>query len=221
MAQILVFSVVGTTFVSLVISLSLRRDTGELKRKRGTPVSPVVILGGIVGNGVLMALFMSALVIAISVIVFGAEVDLARLPILLLTLVTGSLAFCALGAAVAAFVPNGDAAPAFANLTIFPLYFISGVFIPDVPEPSPASPATAAAAVPARTVEGVQPDRARSGRLGQPGSRRGVGTLRGRDRPAVLPLGAEALATRAAALRITRARAAARPERRRANRRNP
>jgi ABC-2 type transport system permease protein len=134
MAQILVFSVVGTTFVSLVISLALRRDTGELKRKRGTPVSPVVILGGIVGNGVLMALFMSALVIGISVVVFGAEVDLARLPVLLLTLIVGSLAFCALGAAVAAFVPNGDAAPAFANLTIFPLYFISGVFIPDVPD---------------------------------------------------------------------------------------
>ncbi len=134
MAQILVFSVVGTTFVSLVISLALRRDTGELKRKRGTPVSPTVILGGIVGNGVLMALFMSVLVIAISVVVFGADVELARLPVLLLTLLVGSLAFCAIGAAVAAFVPNGDAAPAFANITIFPLYFISGVFIPDVPE---------------------------------------------------------------------------------------
>ena len=53
---------------------------------------------------------------------------------LLLTLVCGALAFCALGAAVAAIVPNGDAAPAFANIVIFPLYFISGVFIPDVPD---------------------------------------------------------------------------------------
>ena len=133
-AQILVFSVVGTTFVSLVISLSLRRDTGELKRKRGTPVSPAIILGGIVGNGVLLALMMSALVIGIAAALFGATLELDRIPELVVTLVIGALAFCALGSAVAAFVPNGDAAPAFANLTIFPLYFISGVFIPDIPD---------------------------------------------------------------------------------------
>lgn len=132
-AQILVFSVVGTTFVSLVISIALRRDTGELKRKRGTPVAPAIILGGIVGNGVLLALMMTALVMAIAAVLFGASLQLERVPELLITIIIGSLAFCALGAAVAAFVPNGDAAPAFANLTIFPLYFISGIFIPDVP----------------------------------------------------------------------------------------
>lgn len=133
-AQILVFSVVGTTFVSLVTTLAIRRDTGELKRKRGTPVSPAVILGGVVGNGVLLSLLMTVLVVTLSVVLFGADVDLARLPVLLLTLVLGALTFCALGALVAALVPNGDAAPAFANLTIFPLYFLSGVFIPDIPE---------------------------------------------------------------------------------------
>lgn len=133
-AQILAFSVVGATFVSLVISLSLRRDTGELRRKRGTPVSPLVILAGIVGNGVLISLLMATVVIAIAAAVFGAQVEAARLPELLLTLIVGALTFCALGAAVAAFVPNGDAAPAIANITIFPLYFLSGVFIPEVPE---------------------------------------------------------------------------------------
>jgi ABC-2 type transport system permease protein len=133
-AQILVFSVVGTTFVSLVTTLAIRRDSGELKRKRGTPVSPGVILGGVVGNGVLLSLFMTVLVIVLSVVLFGAHVDLERIPVLLVTLITGALAFCALGATVAAFVPNGDAAPAFANLTIFPLYFLSGVFIPDIPD---------------------------------------------------------------------------------------
>lgn len=133
-AQILVFSVVGTTFVSLVTTLAIRRDTGELKRKRGTPVSPSVILGGVVGNGVLLSILMTVLVIALSVVLFGAEIQVARIPLLLFTLVVGALAFCALGATVAAFVPNGDAAPAFANLTIFPLYFLSGVFIPDIPD---------------------------------------------------------------------------------------
>lgn len=134
LAQILVFSVVGTTFVGLVTSLAIRRDTGELKRKRGTPVSPAVILSGVIGNGVLLALMMSALVIALSVVLFGADIELARVPVLILTLLVGALTFCALGTLVAGLVPNGDSASAIANLTIFPLYFLSGVFIPDIPD---------------------------------------------------------------------------------------
>jgi ABC-2 type transport system permease protein len=131
--QILVFSVVGTTFVSLVINLSLRRDSGELKRKRGTPVSPTVILGGVVGNGVLMSMIMTVLVLVIGIVVFGVTIPVDRIPTLFLTVLVGALSFCALGAATASLVPNGDAAPAFANIVIFPLYFLSGVFIPDIP----------------------------------------------------------------------------------------
>lgn len=133
MAQILVFSVVGSTYVSLVTTLALRRDSGELKRKRGTPVPPAVVLGGVVGNGVLLSLLMTVLVVGLAVVLFGASVPLERIPVLLVTLIIGALTFCALGAAVAGVVPNGDAAPAFANITIFPLYFLSGVFIPDIP----------------------------------------------------------------------------------------
>jgi ABC-2 type transport system permease protein len=134
MAQILVFAVVGTTFVSLVTTLAIRRDTGELKRKRGTPVSPSVFLGGVIGNGVLLSLLMTVLVVALSVVLFGASLDVDRIPVLVLTVLVGALTFCALGTLVAALVPNGDAAPAIANLSIFPLYFLSGVFIPDIPE---------------------------------------------------------------------------------------
>lgn len=134
MAQILVFSVVGTTYVSLVTMLALRRDTGELKRKRGTPVSPAVILGGVVGNGVMLSLMMSVGVVVLSIVLFGASVESERIPAMVLTVTIGALAFCAIGAAVAAFVPNGDAASPIANLTIFPLYFISGIFIPDIPD---------------------------------------------------------------------------------------
>jgi len=103
MAQIMVFAIVGSTYVSLVTTLALRRDTGELKRKRGTPV------------------------------LFGADIELDRIPSLAVVLTVGALAFCALGAAVAALVPNGDAASPIANLTVFPLYFLSGIFIPEVP----------------------------------------------------------------------------------------
>ena len=46
-------------------------------------------------------------------------------------LVVGAAAFCALGLAITAVIPNADAAPAaIVNAIILPLLFLSGIFIP-------------------------------------------------------------------------------------------
>ena len=45
-------------------------------------------------------------------------------------LVVGAAAFCALGFAITAVIPNADASPAIVNATILPLLFLSGIFIP-------------------------------------------------------------------------------------------
>ena len=48
----------------------------------------------------------------------------------MVTFVVGAVAFGALGLAIAAFAPNGDAAVAIANATLLPAAFVSSVFIP-------------------------------------------------------------------------------------------
>ena len=52
------------------------------------------------------------------------------MPAITVTFVVGAIAFGALGLAVAAFAPNGDAAVAIANATLLPAAFVSSVFIP-------------------------------------------------------------------------------------------
>jgi ABC-2 type transport system permease protein len=52
------------------------------------------------------------------------------LPGLLLALAVGSATFCALGFALAAFIPTESSAAPIANALILPLYFISGIFVP-------------------------------------------------------------------------------------------
>ena len=47
-----------------------------------------------------------------------------------LTLVLGAASFCALGVAVASVISNAEAAPAVAQLVLFPLLFISGTYLP-------------------------------------------------------------------------------------------
>ncbi|HEY1700054.1 MAG TPA: ABC transporter permease [Trebonia sp.] len=49
---------------------------------------------------------------------------------IMLTLVLGAASFCALGVAVASVISNAEAAPAVAQLVLFPLTFISGTYGP-------------------------------------------------------------------------------------------
>ncbi len=48
----------------------------------------------------------------------------------LVMLVVGAAAFCALGLATTAVIPNADASAAIVNAIILPLLFLSGIFIP-------------------------------------------------------------------------------------------
>ena len=52
-----------------------------------------------------------------------------------MTLAIGAASFCALGVALTAVIPSEDAAPAITNVVIFPLYFLSGVLIPETEIP--------------------------------------------------------------------------------------
>ena len=49
----------------------------------------------------------------------------------LVTLVVGAAAFCCLGIALTAAIPSQDAAAPIVNALLLPLYFLSGIFIPD------------------------------------------------------------------------------------------
>jgi ABC-2 type transport system permease protein len=48
-----------------------------------------------------------------------------------LALVLGAAAFCALGFALSGPIPSENTAVAVTNAIVLPLYFVSGVFIPD------------------------------------------------------------------------------------------
>jgi ABC-2 type transport system permease protein len=52
------------------------------------------------------------------------------MPAMLVTLAVGAFSFSCLGFALAAVIPTAEAAPAVTNATVLPLYFLSGVFIP-------------------------------------------------------------------------------------------
>jgi ABC-2 type transport system permease protein len=74
---------------------------------------------------------MMALLALIGRVLYSVPVPWDRLPAIVVTLVIGAAAFCCLGIALTAAIPSQDAAAPIVNALLLPLYFLSGVFIPD------------------------------------------------------------------------------------------
>ena len=133
---IMSLSIISATMQSLAMTLVIAREDGRLKRSRGTPMPPWVFIAGRIGNSIVVAVMMMVLLAAIGGVLYGVSVPWDRLPAILLTLVIGAAAFCCMGIALTAAIPSQDAAAAIVNALLLPLYFLSGVFIPEDQLPS-------------------------------------------------------------------------------------
>jgi ABC-2 type transport system permease protein len=126
---IVAFGLVSACYTNLALTLTFRRETGILKRTRGTPISPVAYLCGVIGNACVISLILATLTILMGVVVYGVTFP-GRYLGLVVTIATAAFCFSAVGVAMSTFVPNEDAAPAIVNFAVFPLLFISGTFGP-------------------------------------------------------------------------------------------
>jgi ABC-2 type transport system permease protein len=128
---ILSMAVLTATFFNLTIALTRMRESGILKRLRGTPLPPWIFLVGRVGTSLVVTALLVTLLTGIGHVVYGVALPSHTLPGVLLALVVGAAAFSCLGFAVTSFVPSVDAAAPIINVIMLPLLFISGVFIPN------------------------------------------------------------------------------------------
>jgi ABC-2 type transport system permease protein len=127
---ILTLALVSATMVNLAMSVTIAREDGILKRGRGTPLPPWAFIAGRVGNSIVVSLVMLVVVAAIGAVVYGVPVPWSRAGEVLATVAVGATSFCALGIALSGLIPSQDAAAPITQLIALPLYFISGVFIP-------------------------------------------------------------------------------------------
>jgi ABC-2 type transport system permease protein len=128
---IITMAIVSATMQTLAMSLVIARDDGRLKRGRGTPMPAWVFIAGRIGNSIVVAVLMLAVLSLLGKLLYDVPIPWTRMPELLVVLAIGAASFCCLGVALTALIPSQDAAAPIANAILLPLYFLSGVFVPE------------------------------------------------------------------------------------------
>ncbi|HEX3607176.1 MAG TPA: ABC transporter permease [Candidatus Dormibacteraeota bacterium] len=126
---LITFGVIGACMTNISMTMTIRRDSGVLKRVRGTPLPPWVFMAGVIGSSAVVSAILALLLTAAGNVFYSVNLP-HHLGGLLITLVVGGMSFCALGLALSALIPNAEAAPAITNAVVLPLLFISGTFYP-------------------------------------------------------------------------------------------
>jgi len=127
---IIALGIIAASFVNLVISVTVQRETGVLKRRRATPVAAASIIAGRAVTAMVTSLLITGVLLGLGWGVYRAHVPSRTAPALVITVVLGSAVFCCLGYALASIISNDEAAQPITQAVMLPLYFISGVFVP-------------------------------------------------------------------------------------------
>jgi ABC-2 type transport system permease protein len=129
-ASMATFSVITACFNNIATAVSFQREDGVLKRAHGTPLPSASFLGARILHAMLVAVLLVIITAAFGRLVYSADIPTGlSLLQFIVALLVGAAAFCALGLAATALIPNSDAAAPIVNAIILPLEFLSGIFI--------------------------------------------------------------------------------------------
>jgi ABC-2 type transport system permease protein len=129
-------AVIAGSFVNLVISITAQRESGVLKRRRSTPVPAWVLIAGRALTAIVVSLVVMLVVLLIGRFAYGVRLPGGTIPAVVVTAILGAITFCCLAYSLTTAIGSADAAQPMVQAIMLPLYFISGVFIPEVQLPT-------------------------------------------------------------------------------------
>jgi ABC-2 type transport system permease protein len=129
--HIAAMAIVGAGLINLLITVVGKRESGSLKRRRATPVPAWVLIAGDATTSIVSALLIVAVLVAIGSLGFGLKATGAALGLAAVETVIGAAVFCCLAYALSGLVATAESAGPMVQLSTLPVYFISGIYIPD------------------------------------------------------------------------------------------
>ena len=125
-----IFSLTTACYTSVILGIATARDSGLLKRVRGTPLPMSIYLGSWLAGAALTGILAVVLLFVVAVPAFGVHIYAANLPAAIVTLALGAACLASVGLAVATLAKTADQATPIAQLTFLPVSFISGIWFP-------------------------------------------------------------------------------------------
>jgi len=128
--QLAAVGVISAAMASIVVSATVERENGILKRRRAAPVPATTLVAGRLTSAAIVAAATVAVIVLVAWVAYDVRLRLADLPALVLATAIGTVSFACLGYAVASFVRSARAAIPVVLGLLVPLYLISGVLVP-------------------------------------------------------------------------------------------
>jgi len=128
--SVIVFTLTISTLAMLVNSVVAQRELGILKRRRATPLRAAALVISQSLAVITTAVASVALLVALAATAFGTAPAESGILTLVLAVIFGSAAFCGLAYALSTLVDSTDSSQPMIQLIMFPLFFISGIWVP-------------------------------------------------------------------------------------------
>jgi hypothetical protein len=108
--NIIVFGILAAAFMNLTVTVVRNRESGIYKRRRATPLPASALIAARALVGVLTALAITVVLLAIGWAAFGASIPTRTAPAFVVDIILGAAIFCCLGFALSTVIGNADAA---------------------------------------------------------------------------------------------------------------
>jgi ABC-2 type transport system permease protein len=124
------YALIGTAFMQVALTLVSQRETGQLKRYRGTPVPAWTFIVATVLRVAAMAGAVTAILLLIARLAYGVDVSAQALTEIVVYVGLGTATLCSAGIAATTVVTDVESASAALPLVAVLLSFISSIFVP-------------------------------------------------------------------------------------------
>jgi len=126
----LAYAMVGAAFSTLAMTLVTQRETGQLKRYRGTPVPAWTFVAAVVMRVAVMVGRITAGLLTIARLAYGVAISAEALADITVYVLVGTATLCSVGIAATTVATDVDSASAALPLVTVLLSLISGIFVP-------------------------------------------------------------------------------------------
>ena len=123
------YGIMSACFTTLAINLVVRRETGQLKRLRLSPLPSRVLVVAIFVSTTIVALVQVVLLLLIGRFGYAVHFPVSWLSFALAVLV-GVVSFSAMGVAISTVIPNQESAGPVTSIVFFVLLFLAGLWFP-------------------------------------------------------------------------------------------